>query len=70
MAYKCPPCKKIIEPASEPTFWVLVDGRSCREVSEKEAQKVTQADPRAIICLVHVAHINAFKAMVEAGDYP
>jgi hypothetical protein len=70
MAFVCPPCKKIIEPGIDPSFWVLVQDRSCRQVSEEEAQKAYQDDPHVIICLIHLAHSNAFKAMVEAGDYP
>ena len=67
MAYVCPPCKRIIEPSTEPSIWVLVEGRSCREVS---AQQPKHLSPDAIICLVHVVHFNAFKTMVEGGDYP
>jgi hypothetical protein len=61
----------MIEPATEPSVYVLLEGRTCRKVSKNEAEDAAfKADPRAIICLVHVAHFNTFKSMVEAGDYP
>jgi hypothetical protein len=67
---KCPPCEKMIEPASEPSIYVLLEGRTCRELSVMQKDEALKADPHAIICLIHVEHLNAFKVMVEAGDYP